>query len=255
MGAEISSVSRDEGADSAGITTVRDSTRAQPYFHGLAKARATRSPRDAVRLEGARSARRAPRPHWPTPSVAALFPSPRASGTVGLAASPSSPFAATTSSHGDVSAVRLAHEHLCLFAKEKFSSDDNYVLTVRAPRAFSCPEREPEPSGRRAGESRPDDLATDVGFLRQARTRRAIERGRHARTTHTLVLTRADPRFCASALLPASRVRVSRLESASTASRSPGLWTRRMGAWRAAHACVKSFPDRSCRRGHGLDYA
>jgi hypothetical protein len=43
-------------------------------------------------------------------------------------------------------------KHLCLFAKEKFSNDDNYVLTVRVPRAPSGREREkPEPSSPRSG--------------------------------------------------------------------------------------------------------
>ena len=32
-------------------------------------------------------------------------------------------------------------KHLCLFAKEKFSNDDNYVLTVRLLRAPPSPER------------------------------------------------------------------------------------------------------------------
>lgn len=42
-------------------------------------------------------------------------------------------------------------KHLCLFAKEKFSNDDNYVLTVRVPRAPSRRERpNPNPRAREA---------------------------------------------------------------------------------------------------------
>jgi hypothetical protein len=46
-------------------------------------------------------------------------------------------------------------KHLCLFAKEKFSNDDNYVLTVRVPRAPSGRERpNPNPRAREAATGR-----------------------------------------------------------------------------------------------------
>ena len=46
-------------------------------------------------------------------------------------------------------------KHLCLFAKEKFSNDDNYVLTVRVPRAPSGPKRpNPNPRAREAAVGR-----------------------------------------------------------------------------------------------------
>ena len=52
-------------------------------------------------------------------------------------------------------------KHLCLFAKEKFSNDDNYVLTVRVPRAPSGRERPNpnpiEPAKRPRGEVSPSD--------------------------------------------------------------------------------------------------
>jgi len=55
-------------------------------------------------------------------------------------------------------------KHLCLFAKEKFSNDDNYVLTVRVPRAPSGRERpNPNPRAREAaiwGEVSPSDIAS-----------------------------------------------------------------------------------------------
>ena len=84
-------------------------------------------------------------------------------------------------------------KHLCLFAKEKFSNDDNYVLTVRAPHALS---RVPNARTRTLGPAKrvglaPTTLATDVGFLpsdADAPSRRG-EGTPRARTTHTLVLT------------------------------------------------------------------
>ena len=69
-------------------------------------------------------------------------------------------------------------KHLCLFAKEKFSNDDNYVLTVRPLRAPSSPERpNPNPRAGVAGGSRRDDDAEQRGFLHPTRSRRARDSG------------------------------------------------------------------------------
>ena len=93
-------------------------------------------------------------------------------------------------------------KHLCLFAKEKFSNDDNYVLTVRVPRAFSSPERpNPNPRAGEAGGSRPDDTRHRRGFSpsdADAPSRRGGDATR-ANDTHA----RADPHVLthASALL------------------------------------------------------
>ena len=68
-------------------------------------------------------------------------------------------------------------KHLCLFAKEKFSNDDNYVLTVRVPRAPSGhkrPNPNPiEPAKRPRGEVSPsDDISPATKEAVQSRSSR-----------------------------------------------------------------------------------
>ena len=93
-------------------------------------------------------------------------------------------------------------KHLCLFAKEKFSNDDNYVLTVRPLRAPSSPER-PNPNPRAGVAPRGEVSPSDISSLerkKEAAQSRSSKKGFSFQTRDERVKRVIDSRLTRFAL-------------------------------------------------------
>ena len=93
-------------------------------------------------------------------------------------------------------------KHLKLFAKEKFSNDDNYVLTVRVPRAPSGRERPNptlEPAKRPRGEVSPSDISS-LERKKEAAQSRSSKKGFSFQTRDERVKRVIDSRLTRFAL-------------------------------------------------------
>lgn len=157
-------------------------------------------------------------------------------------------------------------KHLCLFAKEKFSNDDNYVLTVRVPRAPSGhkrPNPNPIESAKRPwGEVSPSDISSPATKEAvQSRSSRLFfsSDARRTRKTRDRLATDASRSVDLTPLrlLSSSRGRAVERSSFTRAKKVSGSLDTKDGRVESrAYVRKKFFPDAFLSRvDMGLSYA